>query len=98
MDSSKNRVRVNIYGEEYTVRSDGDMDYIVRVADYIDKKMRFIAEKMPNKSPTRVAVLTALNVADELFREREEGENDLSAVEKRASDIISMLDDKLPES
>ncbi len=98
MDSPKNRVRVNIYGEEYTVRSEGDIDYINRVAEYVDKTMRDIAEKMPNKSPARVGVLAALNIADELFKERLDGESDLSAFEKRTSDILEMLDEKLPDN
>ncbi|MCK5127188.1 MAG: cell division protein ZapA [candidate division Zixibacteria bacterium] len=97
MESHNNRVRVNIYGEEYTVRSDGNMDYITEVADYVDKKMRDIAEKMPNKSPARVAVLAALNITDELLQERQGGERDLSDIEKRTSDILSILDEKLPE-
>lgn len=96
MESSKNRVRVNIYGEEYTVRSDGDVEYMKEVARYVDSQMRAIAEKMPNKSPSRVAILAALNIADELFKQKE-GQQDFTEFEKRAGDIISLLDDKIPE-
>jgi len=98
MESPTNRVRVNIYGEEYTVRSDGDVEYIREIAAFVDGKMRGISDKMPNKSPSRVAVLAALNIADELFKERKEGERDLSFLEKRASDILSILEDKLPDN
>ena len=97
MTMSKNRVQVNIYGEEYTVRSDGDVEYIQKVAQYVDDQMRDIAEKMPNKSPGRVAVLAALNITDELLRLRHEGSSDISEFEKRANDIISKLEDKLPD-
>jgi cell division protein ZapA len=98
MESPKSRVRVNIYGEEYTVRSDGDEEYIREVSGYVDRKMREIAEKTSNKSPSRVAILAALNITDELFKERSQDHQDLSDIEKRASDIITMLDDKLSES
>ncbi len=98
MESSKNKVRVNIYGEEYPIRSEGDVDYIHEVAEYLDCKMRDIAENVPNKSPGRVAILAALNITDELFRERKKGDTDFSSVEKRANDIISMLDEKLPKA
>jgi cell division protein ZapA len=98
MESPKNRVRVNIYGEEYTVRSDGDEEYIREVSGYVDRKMREIAEKIPNKSPSRVAILAALNITDEFFKERSKEDRDYSAIEKRASDIITMLDDKLSDS
>ena len=98
MESSKNKVRVNIYGEEYPIRSEGDVDYIREVAEYLDRKMRDIAENVPNKSPGRVAILAALNITDELFRERNKKDTEISSVEKRANDIISMLDEKLPKA
>jgi cell division protein ZapA len=96
MESSKNRVRVNIYGEEYTVRSDGDIEYMKKIAQYVDSQMRAIADKMPNKSPSRVAILAALNIADELFKQKE-GQHDFTEFEKRAGDIISLLDEKIPD-
>jgi len=98
MESPKNRVRVNIYGEEYTVRSNGDEEYIRRVSGYVDKKMRDIAEKASNKSPSRVAILAALNITDEYFKEKSKETQNISDFEKRASDIITMLDDKLSDS
>jgi cell division protein ZapA len=97
MESSKNRLRVNIYGEEYTIRSDGNEEYIREVSGYVDRKMREIAEKTSNKSPSRVAILAALNITDELFGAKKHENKDISAFEKRAGDIISMLDEKLPE-
>jgi len=98
MESPKNRVRVNIYGEEYTIRSDGDEEYIREVSGYVDRKMREIAEKTSNKSPSRVAILAALNITDEFLKEKRKGNQDISTFEKRASDIITMLDDKLSDT
>jgi cell division protein ZapA len=97
MESPKNRVRVNIYGEEYTIRSDGDLEYIREVAEYVDRKMREISEKTANKSPSRVAILAALNIADEYFVEKNREKQDLSVIEKRTSDFLTMLDDTLSE-
>ena len=97
MESPINRVRVNIYGEEYTIRSDGDLDYIREVAEYVDRKMREISEKTANRSPSRVAILAALNIADEYFVEKNREKQDLSVIEKRTSDFLTMLDDTLSE-
>lgn len=97
MESPKNIVSVNIYGEEYRIRAEGDVEYIQDVARYVDRKMREFADNTTNKSPVRIAILAALNIADELLKERQEGQNDLSRVEQRASDIISLLDEKLPD-
>jgi cell division protein ZapA len=95
MESSKNSVHVNIYGEEYAIRCDGDQDYIRQVAGYLDRKMRDVAEKIPNKSPSKVAILAALNITDELFTERRKTETEVSSVEERTNSILSLLDDKL---
>lgn len=98
MEAHKNRVRVNIYGEEYTVRADGDEDYIRQVAGYVDRKMRQIAEKVPNKSPARVAILAALNITDEYLAEKRRQEEGQSDIEERASSIITLLDEKLSDA
>ena len=97
MESQKNRVRVNIYGEEYSIRSEGEPDYIRDVAKYVDSKMREIAERTANRSPARVAILAALNITDELFVVRRKEERGVRELERRASDIISLLDDTRPE-
>lgn len=93
-----NRVRVNIYGEEYTIRSEGDEEYIRQVAGYVDRKMREIADKAPNKSHARVAILAALNITDEYFAERDKEKKGLLNLEERASSIISLLDEKLSDA
>jgi cell division protein ZapA len=98
MKSSKNKVRVNIYGEEYTVLSDGEVEYIRDVAAFVDRKMRQMADRTSNKSPSRIAILAALNMADELFHERQKGETELTSVRKRTNDIISLLDERLAET
>jgi len=68
----KARVKVTIFGREYSILSEVDPDYIIRAADYLDSKMREVAENFPNVSENRVAVLAALNITDELFRSARE--------------------------
>ena len=68
-------VKVNIYGTEYPVKGEADPDYIEEVAAYVDEKMREVARNLTVKSTTKVAVLAALNITDELFRsQRSQGE------------------------
>jgi cell division protein ZapA len=98
MESPKNTVQVNIFGEDYTVRSEGEVEYIRDVARFVDRKMQEVVDKTANKSPARVAILAALSIADELFREREQGASGLTDLEKRANSIISLLNEKIPES
>ena len=64
------RISVNIFGSEYHLISDDDEKYVKKVAQYIDDKMREIDKSQSINSPTRVAVMAALTVADELMQER----------------------------
>lgn len=67
-------VQVDIFGSTYTIKKgEEDSDYIQRVAQYVDQKMREINDRLPVASVSKVAVLTSLNLADELFKERESG-------------------------
>ncbi len=68
----KGVVQVDIFGSQYTIKKGTeDPSYIARVAKYVDAKMREINEKLPVASVSKVAVLTSLNLADELFKERD---------------------------
>lgn len=69
-----NRVKVNINGEDYYIKGTAPEEYIKRVAKYVDKKMYELESKHPNLSRSKLAVLTAINITDELFKLRQEYE------------------------
>lgn len=97
MEDKKQTVTVNIFGEEYPIRGDADPDYIVSVASYLDDKMREVAERNANKSPTKVAILAALNITDELFQARKATSREIKDLEEKTQTIIDWLDSRLPE-
>ncbi len=66
--TNKNKVIVKILGQEYTIVSDEPREYMQKVSNYVDDKMVEIAEKNPKLSTAMVAVLTALNIADEYYK------------------------------
>jgi cell division protein ZapA len=68
------KITVEIFGEKHVVRGDGTASYIQGLAHEIDKKMRLIAQRLPRLSVHQMAILTALNLADELAKLREEQE------------------------
>ena len=65
-------VRVQVFGSEYRIASDTDPEHIREVASYIDQKMREIASALALRNRSTVAILTAVNLADELFKIEEE--------------------------
>lgn len=62
-------VHVHIFGTEYKIASDADADHTRNVARYVDQKMREIANTLSLRSVAKIAVLTAVNLADELLKE-----------------------------
>jgi cell division protein ZapA len=60
-------VRVNIFNQTYSLRSaNGDGAHVERVARLVDERMRAVADGLAVHDVAKVAVLTALNLADEL--------------------------------
>lgn len=74
MSDDFNILKVNIFGTEYPIKGSTDTEYIKKVASYVDQKMREIDQNIPIDSSLKVAILAALNITDELFREREQKE------------------------
>lgn len=84
-------IKVEIYDQFYNLRGDLDEDYVKELARYIDEKMRTVAEATRTVDSMRVAVLAALNIADELHTLRarhEELESDLRARTERCLTLV----------
>lgn len=69
------RVEVEIFGEYYTLKGDSSQTQMLKVAQYVSNKMKQLSERNQKLSRSQVAVLAALNLADELLKYREEYEN-----------------------
>ncbi len=65
------KLTVSIFGSEYTLVSDQNEEYVKKIAEFVDQKMREIDRSQNITSTAKVAILTALNIADELNQERE---------------------------
>jgi cell division protein ZapA len=64
-DVTEQSIRVEIYNQTYNIRSDGDNEYIMRLAEYVDGKMREISSGTLTVDSLKVAILAALHIADE---------------------------------
>jgi cell division protein ZapA len=91
-DGSNQSVNVTIFGVEYKIVGDMDQEYYKELAKYVDERMWEISESSNIVSSTKVAVLAALNIANELFLERETQKGDIEKIEKKTSRLISILD------
>ncbi|HZI89853.1 MAG TPA: cell division protein ZapA [Candidatus Polarisedimenticolia bacterium] len=87
---------MTIFGSEYKIKG-ADPDYIGEVAAYVDAKMRELERRLTSGPPTKIAILTSLNIADELFRERKERDRLVTDLKGRARTLGSALDACLRE-
>jgi cell division protein ZapA len=85
-------ISVEIHGHRYPIRSTLDEAYVARLASYVDEKMRAAADSAPTGDLLRVAVLTALNVADELFRCRDISHARNGELAERAGELERLVD------
>jgi len=85
-------VPVEICGQRYPIRSALDPEYVSRLATYVDEKMRAAADSTPTGDSLRLAVLAALNIADELFRCRDIKSSRDSRFVERAEELERLLD------
>ena len=90
-------VGVNILGQDYTVKTDADKEYIQKIAEYVDKKMDEIVRNTKTVSTLNTAILAALNIADEFFKEIEKREEILAEVENRSREIVKTIDTQLKQ-
>jgi cell division protein ZapA len=90
-------VRVEIYDQTYHLRG-SDPEYIAELAEYVDTKMRLISQQAATVDSLRVAVLAALNIADELHVLKRKYDSIDTDYNERAGHLAGALDEVLQES
>lgn len=82
----KGRATVEIFGEEYKMKGNATPEYMAMLAKYIDKKMKQIASRQPQLPVAKVAVLTALNIADEMSKLQEDYDTLVKLMDREKKD------------
>ena len=88
-------VTVEIGGQRYPIRSVLDERYVAELAAYVDQKMRTASDSAPASDMLGLAVLVALNIADEYFRERDQQSVSSDDLQERAMRLERILDEAL---
>jgi cell division protein ZapA len=95
-DPPNNAVRVEIFDQAYNLRG-SDAEYILKLAEYVDAKMRAVAEQTHTVDTARLAVLAALNIADEYHLLKRNQDSGTVEYLKRAQSLADALDEVLEE-
>src|SRR6202035_2864246 len=96
-DPQNSSVRVEIFDQAYNLRGT-DPEYILKLAEYVDAKMRAVSEQTHTVDSARLAVLAALNIADEYHLLKRSTEGGTSESSKRARKLLNALDEVLAEN
>lgn len=98
-------VQVEIFGQVYKLKAEDDPAYVESLAAYVDRKMREVARGTKNVDSMKLAVLAALNIADEHHRAQKAAKSAPAATEKhpgagaefdrRSSELLRILDEAL---
>jgi cell division protein ZapA len=96
MTTDKKSIKVKIFGSEYPLRGESE-EFTRRVATYVDEMINTIHGKLPEQPTLTVAVLSALNITEDLFKEREKAHAVTALVEGELGKITNYLDNALRE-
>jgi cell division protein ZapA len=96
-DAHNDSVRVEIFDQAYNLRG-SDPEYISKLAEYVDAKMRAVAEATNTIDTARLAVLAALNIADEYHLLKRTKDGGATEYQKRVHLLADALDEVLREN
>lgn len=91
MKQEERIIMFNILGEEYKIKTDMDKDAAIRLTNYVNKQIEEIVKKVGYASQTKIAVLAALNIAMELFLEKNERAHLDNKIEEACERIKAVL-------
>jgi cell division protein ZapA len=91
MDAKNDSTSVEIFGQTYNVRGNGDPDYLAELARFVDTRMREVAAQVATVDPAKIAILAALNIADEFSRFRRQREDAAGIWLERTEEISERL-------
>ena len=92
------RVDVDILGQRYAIRSEAAPDYVRQLVTYLEARVSEIRGDTAGQDPTKLLVLAALDITDELFRLREDRSKSDGDATERVGAILRLLDQVVPRS
>jgi cell division protein ZapA len=95
-DKEDNQIKITIFGQEYSVKAPADPTYIKKIAEYVDTKMREVQSGFSStQSSNRIAILSAMNITDELFNAKKRGDSDNNEIEEKITSLIELIDESV---
>lgn len=87
-------IEIEVFGHRFSLQGEGDEAYFHELAEYVDVQMRTLAKQTRTSTPTKLALLAAINVTDQLFRQQRQDSGE-SEMERRAQLLVETIDEHL---
>ena len=91
-------IDVEIYGQRYAIRGVADDAYIRRLAHFVDDHMKHLAEGMKTATPSKLAVLTAINLAHQFFESEKKRAQREADIDRRMDTLMKSIEEQRPTS
>jgi cell division protein ZapA len=88
-------VQIEVHGQKYPIRTELDARYVEELAGFVEARMAMAAKASPSSDAVGLAILAALNIADEYFRSRSSHTSNSSTLAERTAALERMLDEAL---
>jgi len=88
----KKTTEISIMGQKFMIRSESNDDYVQQVAGFVDEKINEVMSSTKSVASLNVAILAAMNIADEYLKFRREREEKTGQAEKKIKDLIELVD------
>jgi cell division protein ZapA len=89
---------IEVYGHRYTIRGDAEESYVRELTRQVDEQMRTLAGKMKHATTLQLAVLTALNLANELHQAMKQQHDHAEDLNRRAAGLIESIQETIGET
>ena len=90
-----NAIEVDIFGQRLSLHGNADENYVQELAQYVESQMNTIAGNLTTSTPTKVAILAAINIADQLFTQESRRQAGEAEVERRATGLLECIDKQI---
>lgn len=93
----KKTVEVTLLNQKFQLKTDSDEWYVKKVSDFVNQKLFDMQEKTKSVSSLNVALLAALNIADDLFKIKGKKKVGNPGAKKKLNEVIQFIDECLEE-
>ena len=89
------RVNINVFNNDYLIKTDAEEDYVKQIAQFLEEKVKEIADDDLTLAIPRPFLLATLKITDDFFRLKNEFEEYKSRAEEKSRELVELLDSSL---